>query len=55
MNICLLQFIEMNVNSIPIHPAGVGGKTSRDPTGQWHGWQNPGSIIYEFYGLQQIS
>lgn len=39
MNSCLWQFVEMNGNSIPVHTAGVGGKTERDLTGHPESWQ----------------
>lgn len=54
MNSCLWQFIEMTGNSIPVHTAGVGGRTARDPTVQPDSWQDPGSVTWEFYGLQQV-
>lgn len=40
----LLQFIEMNVDFIPVHIAGIGGKMDRDPDGQTDSWQGPGSV-----------
>lgn len=39
MNKRLLQLVEMNANSIPVHTAGVGCKMDRHPAGQPDSWQ----------------
>ena len=44
MNSCLLQFIEMNVHSILVRTAGVGGKMDRTLAGQPDSWQEPGCV-----------
>lgn len=38
MNKRLLQLVEMNANSIPVHTAGVGCKMDRHPAGQPDSW-----------------
>ena len=44
MNSCLLQFIGMNVHSILVRTAGVGGKMDRTPAGQPDSWWEPGCV-----------
>lgn len=54
MNTCLLQFIEMDVHSILVHTAGVGGKMDREPAGKPDSWQDPSFVTWESYGLRQV-